>query len=126
MADNTPFLDLYKKNPITDRNDTFNIKTMLNDNWDKIDIKTKEIDQTKVDKVIGKGLSTNDYTKLEKEEVAKIKNLASIHELALLEDEIRTHLAESMPHKFIDGAKTYKWGFRTKNGVAQFIYEEVI
>ena len=36
------------------------------------------------------------------------------------------HLAESMPHQFVDRAKTYRWGFRTKNGVAQFIYEEVI
>lgn len=36
------------------------------------------------------------------------------------------HLAESMPHQFVDGAKTYRWGFRTKNGMAQFIYEEVI
>lgn len=36
------------------------------------------------------------------------------------------HLAESMPHQFVDGVKTYRWGFRTKSGVAQFIYEEVI
>lgn len=39
---------------------------------------------------------------------------------------LATHLAEDMPHQFVDGAKTYRWGFRTKNGVAQFIYEEVI
>ncbi|MBO8169361.1 MAG: hypothetical protein H0Z35_09290 [Thermoanaerobacteraceae bacterium] len=37
MASNTPFLGLLKKDPATDGNDTFNIKTMLNDNWDKID-----------------------------------------------------------------------------------------
>lgn len=37
MASNTPRLGLYKKDPITDANDTFNIQTMLNDNWDKID-----------------------------------------------------------------------------------------
>lgn len=37
MSSNTPNLDLLKKNPSTDGNDTFNIKTMLNDNWDKID-----------------------------------------------------------------------------------------
>lgn len=40
MSSNTPFLDLYKKNPETDKQDTFNIKTMMNDNWDKIDEKT--------------------------------------------------------------------------------------
>ncbi|MCX8045262.1 MAG: tail fiber protein [Anoxybacillus gonensis] len=37
MASTTPRLGLYKKDPIADANDTFNIQTMLNDNWDKID-----------------------------------------------------------------------------------------
>ncbi len=37
MASNTPNLNLLKKDPATDGNDTFNIQTMLNDNWDKID-----------------------------------------------------------------------------------------
>ena len=37
MASNTPNLNLLKKDPVTDGDDTFNIKTMLNDNWDKID-----------------------------------------------------------------------------------------
>ncbi|MGE8079013.1 hypothetical protein [Peribacillus loiseleuriae] len=37
MASNTTRLDLLKKNPVTDGNDTFNIETMLNENWDKID-----------------------------------------------------------------------------------------
>ena len=37
MATNTPNLELLKKNPTTDGSDTFNIQTMLNDNWDKID-----------------------------------------------------------------------------------------
>lgn len=37
MSSKTPNLDLLKKNPVTDGNDTFDIDTMLNDNWDKID-----------------------------------------------------------------------------------------
>lgn len=37
MASSTTNLNLYKKNPVTDAADTFNITTMLNDNWDKID-----------------------------------------------------------------------------------------
>lgn len=37
MASNTPNLNLYKKDPIADGNDTFNVGTMLNENWDKID-----------------------------------------------------------------------------------------
>ncbi|WP_059044442.1 tail fiber protein [Paenibacillus rubinfantis] len=37
MATNTPNLNLLKKDPIADGNETFNIQTMLNENWDKID-----------------------------------------------------------------------------------------
>ncbi|WP_438497184.1 pyocin knob domain-containing protein [Paenibacillus sp. IHBB 3054] len=37
MPSNTPNLNLYKKNPETDGDDTFNIVTMLNENFDKID-----------------------------------------------------------------------------------------
>ncbi len=37
MASNTANLGLLKKNPSTDGDDTFNIQTMLNDNWDKLD-----------------------------------------------------------------------------------------
>ena len=37
MGSYTGNLNLLKKDPTTDGNDTFNIKTMLNDNWDKID-----------------------------------------------------------------------------------------
>lgn len=44
MASNTSRLDLLKKDPVVDGNDTFNIKTMLNDNWDKIDKMTALID----------------------------------------------------------------------------------
>ncbi len=37
MSSNTTNLNLYKADPVADGNNTFNIKTMLNDNWDKID-----------------------------------------------------------------------------------------
>ncbi len=37
MGSNTPNLNLYKANPKEDGESTFNIDTMLNDNWDKID-----------------------------------------------------------------------------------------
>ncbi|MDQ0412735.1 hypothetical protein [Mesobacillus stamsii] len=37
MAENTPNLSLYLKDPIADGNDTFNIETMLNENFRKID-----------------------------------------------------------------------------------------
>lgn len=37
MSSNTPNLDLFKKDPATDGNTTFDINTMLNENWEKID-----------------------------------------------------------------------------------------
>lgn len=37
MASNTENLNLYKKDPIADKDETFNIQTMMNDNWDRID-----------------------------------------------------------------------------------------
>lgn len=39
MSSYTTNLQLYKADPETDQNDTFNINTMLNDNWDKLDQK---------------------------------------------------------------------------------------
>jgi len=42
MAIFTNFLKLLKKDPIADGQDTFNIETMLNENWDKIDEKVEE------------------------------------------------------------------------------------
>lgn len=39
----TTFLSLLKKNPTTDGNDTFNIETMLNENWDKVDAGIKTV-----------------------------------------------------------------------------------
>ncbi|OCA85218.1 pyocin knob domain-containing protein [Pseudobacillus wudalianchiensis] len=63
MAKNTPRLDLYMKDPLADQEDTFNIETMLNENWRKIDEKvaTKEELQSKakVQSVNGK---TGDVT----------------------------------------------------------------
>nr|WP_058830696.1 hypothetical protein [Paenibacillus polymyxa] len=37
MASNTPKLGLYMKDPVADGNDFFDVKTMMNDNWEKID-----------------------------------------------------------------------------------------
>ena len=46
MASNTENLGLLKKNPSTDGADTFNIQTMLNDNWDKLDDNAGTVAQT--------------------------------------------------------------------------------
>lgn len=46
MASNTENLDLLMKNPSTDGADTFNIQTMLNENWQKIDANAGTVAQT--------------------------------------------------------------------------------
>lgn len=87
MSSFTNFLNLFKWNAVEDGEEEFNIDKALNDNWDKIDTKLEthikgvnkevsdfktEVSATvqdltddvskKVDKVIGKELSTNDFT----------------------------------------------------------------
>ncbi|MBU3146893.1 hypothetical protein [Clostridium sp. CF012] len=44
MSTNTPNLNLKKINTTTDGNNTFNIDTDLNENWDKIDTKVKTLE----------------------------------------------------------------------------------
>lgn len=46
MSSNTPNLGLLKKDPMVDGNETFNIETMLNENWDKVD---EAVGQVRVD-----------------------------------------------------------------------------
>ena len=63
MSDYTINLNLLKKDPDNDGNDYFNIQTMLNDNWDKIDagVAAKETPagaQAKMDNLAGAGRTT--------------------------------------------------------------------
>ena len=53
MASYTEHLQLLKKDPVADGADTFNVQTMLNDNWEKIDAAVAEenrFDETIKDK----------------------------------------------------------------------------
>lgn len=43
-----------------------------------------------------------------------------------VDSRLTAHLDETMPHKFVDNGKTYRWGFRTVDGDPEFIYEEVL
>lgn len=43
MSSQTNNLQLYKADPLTDGNKTFNINTMLNENWDKVDENVGEL-----------------------------------------------------------------------------------
>lgn len=56
MADYTDFLNLLKKDPVADAADTFNIQTMLNENWDKIDTSCMGAARIKVGSYTGSGL----------------------------------------------------------------------
>lgn len=60
----TNFLGLFKHDTSNDEdlNSNFDIDKALNENWDKVDAGVKKINDEKVDKVSGKGLSTNDFT----------------------------------------------------------------
>lgn len=64
MASNTPNLQLYKKDPVTDGADVFNIETMLNENWDKIDSAVTAINETLSSYASGKD-SNGKYTTIE-------------------------------------------------------------
>jgi hypothetical protein len=57
LSSNTTKLNLYKKNPDTDGNDTFNIETMLNENWDKIDQNVATLEDVQQSET-----NANDYT----------------------------------------------------------------
>lgn len=48
MAGNTQNLGLFYKEPIKDGNETFNIQTMLNDNWNKLDAILGVLSQNKL------------------------------------------------------------------------------
>lgn len=72
----TPFLKLFKWDTTneTDLNSEFNVDKSMNDNWDKLDEAIEDLDTNKVDKVDGKGLSTNDYTNEDKAKLDSLEN----------------------------------------------------
>ncbi len=185
LASNTERLDLYKKDPSVDGNDTFNIETMMNDNWDKIDEKvamvnnegkvvnkdgsptgevlsvndkkgnvqlgkndvglgnvdnvkqasktdfdnhvadnTKHITSTerttwnnKVDKVTGKGLSTEDYTTAEKNKLSGVEAGANNY------THPSTHppsiIAQNSSNRFVTDAEKSTWNAKETTSGSQ-------
>ena len=59
MASFTKFLGLLKKDPVADAADTFNVQTMLNENWDKIDAFCSGAAQIAVGSYVGTGDGAN-------------------------------------------------------------------
>lgn len=82
----TEFLNLFKwdTNNSEDLDSNFDVDKALNDNWNKIDAKMKEIYNGKVDKVEGKVLSANDFTTILKEKLTGIAAGAQVNKLESL------------------------------------------
>ncbi len=86
MATNTPNINLYKKNPIQDYNETFNIDTMLNENWDKIDDTVgdiqNELTSDSIKATYESNSNTNVFTDTEKSKLAGIESGAEVNNLS--------------------------------------------
>ncbi|QZY55097.1 H-type lectin domain-containing protein [Crassaminicella profunda] len=73
MATETKNLKLCKKNPETDGNEYFDIKTMLNDNWDKVD-QGIEDDRDRITQIEEKAMmQQTEITKLNNEVINKLE-----------------------------------------------------
>lgn len=85
MSLRTTFLNLFKWNTSDDEdlNSNFDIDSAMNDNWDTIDNTISDLSGNKVDKVSGKGLSTEDYSTAEK---TKLGNIAAGAQVNVLEN----------------------------------------
>lgn len=102
--EHTPNLGL-KKPGLTDNV----LITDINENMDVLDAAVNELQK-----------GTKEIPDLETED----KTMSgAINEV---KNEMKGHVIDPMPHMYVDGGKTYRWGFRTVNGEPQIIYEEVI
>ena len=81
--------------------------SVLNENFDAIDAKLKEVSD-----------ATQNNQKITQVETKATK----------VETDLKTHLEAATPHQFTDGGTKYNYGFKTnaqKDGLI-FVYEEVI
>jgi len=69
------------------------------DNFDDIDTQIKELDDGKVDKISGKGLSTEDYTTAEKNKLAGIEAGAEVNNISDADANELTGGGETNLHK---------------------------
>ncbi len=111
MPNYTTNLNLLKKDPETEGNDYFNIQTMLNDNWDKIDaeVAAKETPagaQAKVDNLAGAGRTTQ-----------TVKGNADA--IAALNQTVTSHSADNTAHGATSAATASKIIARDANGRAK-------
>ncbi|WP_394870577.1 SGNH/GDSL hydrolase family protein [Clostridium butyricum] len=69
--------------------------TQFNEFKENVNAQLNDMENNKVDKVTGKGLSTNDYDNTEKAEVAKVKNKAEVADLNTQKSRIDNLVATS-------------------------------
>lgn len=100
MASNTPKLNLLKKNPATDGNETFNIKTMLNDNWDKIDDAVGDLQEAVQDiHVPNATLDQAGIVQLSNATNGSRENVAATEKaVKSVSDSVSAHLADETAH----------------------------
>jgi hypothetical protein len=54
------------------------------------------------------------------------ENMDIIDQNTAKTSDLAAHLAETMPHRFVDGATTYRYGLKVVGGVLIMQYEEVV
>jgi hypothetical protein len=72
---------MWDTNNSEDLDSNYDIDRATNDNWKAIDSKMKDLHNNKVDKVSGKGLSTNDFTTILKDKLNGIATGAQVNVL---------------------------------------------
>ena len=95
MAKNTTNLGLYEKES-TDGSDTFNIQTMLNDNWDKIDVDSK----AKADaltNLAGEG-RTAETVKGNADAINALAGEGNTTTVKAVDDALKSHLSDTSSH----------------------------
>lgn len=97
MSKLTEFLKLFKWN-VDDPEDLkadFNIEKALNENWDKIDNNALLLNDSKVDKIEGKGLSQEDFTTILKNKLEELKNYDDSALRQIIDDSINNVTLDS-------------------------------
>jgi len=126
VAKYTPNFNLIKPDP----DDFYNIQD-FNDNMDKLDANAVKKDLGIAELISGTledrpdpGIAGRYYFAQDKGEIWFDTGTEWVLAAASREAFI-AHLAETMPHRFSDGTKTYRWGLAVIDGVVNMVYEEV-
>lgn len=108
MSSNTPNLDLLKMDGVADGNKTFNIETMLNENWDKIDEAVGNMDFEVID-----SFTSEDKT-LPPAADALRRGLETKQNVVRLADNYKK--ASALPTEYPDGISFFKITGGVANG----------